>query len=259
MSAVALQMFGADLLKLRKKRGTLIWALVLALAPVVVFFIVKAVQHSSSPVEHGPAGGIEGYRDGLRAVAIFFGPLAAILIGVEAGAGDVSAGVFRDLVVTGRSRTALFASRIPAALVLCWMVVLGAFALLLLGSYLLASGGPTPSAALVFNGLGFTLLSTGAICAIAVGFASLSGSKAASITALIGWQLVASPLISQISSLGSARRGLLSESLTHFSPIEPGSRGQSVAVPQGTALIIIAVWIAVFVGLGAWRTRRIDA
>jgi ABC-2 type transport system permease protein len=259
MSAVALQMFGADLLKLRKKRGTLIWALVLALAPVVVFFIVKAVQHSSSPVEHGPAGGIEGYRDGLRAVAIFFGPLAAILIGVEAGAGDVSAGVFRDLVVTGRSRTALFASRIPAALVLCWTVVLGAFALLLLGSYLLASGGPTPSAALVFNGLGFTLLSTGAICAIAVGFASLSGSKAASITALIGWQLVASPLISQISSLGSARRGLLSESLTHFSPIEPGSRGQSVAVPQGTALIIIAVWIAVFVGLGAWRTRRIDA
>jgi len=99
---VALQMFGADLLKLREKRGTLIWALVLALAPVVVFFAVKAVQHSSNAVKYQPAGGIVGYRDGLRAIAIFFGPLAAILIGVEAGAGDVSAGVFRDLVVTGR-------------------------------------------------------------------------------------------------------------------------------------------------------------
>jgi ABC-type transport system involved in multi-copper enzyme maturation permease subunit len=259
MSDVALQMFGADLLKLRKKRGTLIWALVLALAPVVVFFVVKAVQHSSNPLEHGAAGGLEGYRDGLRAVAIFFGPLAAILIGVEAGAGDVSAGVFRDLVITGRSRTALFASRIPAALTLCWTVVLGAFALLLLGSYLLASGGPTPGAALVLNGLGFTLLSTGAICAIAVGFASLSGSKAASITALIGWQLVASPLISQIDSLGSARRGLLSESIAHFSPVDTGSRGQSVAVPQGVALIVVAVWVIVFVALGAWRTRRMDA
>jgi ABC-type transport system involved in multi-copper enzyme maturation permease subunit len=259
MSAVALQMFGADLLKLRKKRGTLIWALVLALAPVVVFFAVKAVQHSSNPLQHEPAGGIQGYRDGLRAVALIFGPLAAILIGVEAGAGDVSAGVFRDLVVTGRSRAALFASRIPAALALCWCVVLGGFVLLLLGTYLLASGGSTPGASIVLNGLCFTLLSTGAICVIAVGFASLVGSKAASITALIGWQLVASPLISQISSLGSARRGLLSDSVAHFSPVDTGGHGANVAVPQGTALIVVVVWLGVFVGLGAWRTRRMDA
>jgi ABC-type transport system involved in multi-copper enzyme maturation permease subunit len=259
MSTVALQMFGADLLKLRKKRGTLIWALVLALAPVVVFFVVKAVQHSSNPLQHEPAGGIQGYRDGLRAVALIFGPLAAILIGVEAGAGDVSAGVFRDLVVTGRSRTALFASRIPAALALCWSVILGAFALLLLGVYVLASGRPTPDATLVVNGLGFTLLSTGVICVVAVGFSSLVGSKAASITALIGWQLVASPLISQISSLGGARRGLLSDSVAHFSPVDTGGHGANVTVPQGTAAIAIAVWLAVLVGLGAWRTRRMDA
>ncbi len=42
------------------------------------------------------------------------------MIGIDAGAGDLSAGVFRDLVVTGRSRLALFASRVPAALALCW-------------------------------------------------------------------------------------------------------------------------------------------
>lgn len=260
MNAVALQMFGADLLKLRKKRGTVIWALVLALAPVVIFFAVKAAQHSSNAVKYEPAGGIQGYRDGLRAIAIFFAPLAAILIGVEAGAGDVSAGVFRDLVVTGRSRAALFASRIPAALTLCWSVVLGAFALLLIGTYAFASGRPTPDAALVLNGLGFTLLSTGVICVIAVGFASLTASKAASITALIGWQLVASPLISQIGSLGSARRGLLSEALAHFSPVETGGRrSASVAMPLGTATIVIVAWLIVFVALGAWRTRRMDA
>jgi ABC-type transport system involved in multi-copper enzyme maturation permease subunit len=259
VSEVALHMYRADLLKLRKKRGTLIWALVLALAPVVVFFVVKAVQHSSNAVKYEPAGGIEGYRDGLRAVAVFFGPLAAILIGVEAGAGDVSAGVFRDLVVTGRSRAALFASRVPAALTLCWAVVLGAFALLLLGTYALASGRPTPDAALVFNGLGFTLLSTGVICAVAVGFASLTASKAASITALIGWQLVASPLISQIGSLASTRRGLLSESVEHFSPVDVGGHGASVFVPSATALVVIVAWLVLFVGLGAWRTRQMDA
>ncbi len=259
MNAVALQMFGADLLKLRKKRSTLVWALVIALAPVIVFFAVKAIQHSSNASKYEPAGGMQGYRDGLRAVALFFGPLAAILIGVEAGAGDVAAGVFRDLVVTGRSRAALFASRVPAALALCWAVVLGAFALLLIGTYALAAGDPTPGAALVLNGLGFTLLSTGVICVVAVGFASLTASRPASITALIGWQLVASPLISQISSLGTLRRALLSESVAHFSPVGAGDHGANVYVPAGTAVIVILVWLIVFVALGARRTMRMDA
>ena len=50
MSAtIAAQMAGADLLKLRKKRSTVIWALVLAVAPLVIYFIFKGVQHSSGP------------------------------------------------------------------------------------------------------------------------------------------------------------------------------------------------------------------
>ena len=117
---VATQMFGADFLKLRRKRGILIWALVLALAPIVIFFMVMAIQHASNPAKYEPAGGASNFGDGLRVLALFFGPLAAILIGVEAGTSDASAGVFRDLVVTGRSRLALFASRVPAALALCW-------------------------------------------------------------------------------------------------------------------------------------------
>jgi ABC-type transport system involved in multi-copper enzyme maturation permease subunit len=258
-ATVALQMFGADLLKLRKKRGTLIWALVLAVAPVIVFLTVKAVQHSSNPVKYEPAGGTPGFSDGLRAIALFFDPLAAILIGVEAGGGDVSAGVFRDLVVTGRSRRALFASRVPAALALCWSVVGVSFVLLLAGSFLFASNLPTPDVALVLNGLGFTLLATGVVCVIAVGFASLTNSKPASITALIGWQLVASPLISQISSLGSAREGLLSQAVAHFSPVHVGDRGGSVTMAQGTAIAVLAIWLTVFLALGAWRTRTMDS
>ena len=77
---IAVQMVGADFLKLRKKRGTLIWALVLTLAPLIVYFIVKGLQHSSSPAEHGPAGGIEGFKDAMPVLALFFGPLAAIMI-----------------------------------------------------------------------------------------------------------------------------------------------------------------------------------
>jgi ABC-type transport system involved in multi-copper enzyme maturation permease subunit len=259
MSTIALRMFNADMLKVRKRLGTMIWACVLAIGPVLIFLTVKAIQHSSNPIKYEPAGGTPGFSDGLRVLALFFAPLAAILIGVEAGTGDASAGVFRDLVVTGRSRLALFASRVPAALALTWTVTLGAFLLLVAGVYLFASKLPTPDGALLLNGLGFTLLATGVVCVVAVGFAALTTSKPASITALIGWQLVASPLISQISSLGSARDGLLSQAIAHFSPVHVGDRGGAVTMSQGTGLLVLIAWLAIFLALGAWRTRTMDA
>ncbi|MCW3027461.1 MAG: hypothetical protein JWN81_672 [Solirubrobacterales bacterium] len=259
MTAIALRMVDADVLKLRKKRGTLAWALVLALLPVVILFAVKAIQHSSNPAHYGAAGGTAGFTDGLRLLSAFFGPLAAILIGVEAGVGDSAAGVFRDLVVTGRSRLALFASRVPAALAICWSVVVVGYLLVLLGTYAFAGNLPTPDGALILNGLGFTLLATGVVCVVAVGFAALTNSKPAAITALIGWQLVASPLIANISSLGSARDGVLSQALVHFSPVRFGGRGDVVAMSGGVALIVAAAWLAVFLALGAWRTRTMDA
>lgn len=260
MNATALRMFDADLLKLRKKRGTLVWVLVLALLPVIVLFAVRAGQHSSTPSQHPPAGGTPGFIDGLRVLCAFFGPLAAILVGVEAGTGDVAAGVFRDLVVTGRSRLALFASRIPAALIVCWSVMLVGYGLVLAGTFAFASNLPTPDTALILNGLGFTLLATGVVCVVAVGFASLTTSRPAAITVLIGWQLVASPLIANISSLGSARDGVLSQAIAHFSPVHiGGDRGANVTMSQSTALIVVAAWVALFLVLGAWRTRRMDA
>jgi ABC-type transport system involved in multi-copper enzyme maturation permease subunit len=258
MTAIALRMTGADLLKLRKRRGTLIWVLVLALLPVIVLFAVKAIQHSSNPATKAPAGGTPGYIDGLRLLALFFGPIAAILIGVEAGAGDSAAGVFRDLVVTGRSRLALFATRVPAALAVCWPVMVAGYGLVLLGTFVFAADLPTPDMALILNGLGFTLLATGVVCTVAVGFASLTTSKPAAITVLIAWQLVASPLIANISSLGKVRDGVLSQAIAHFSPVHVGGHGAAVAMAQPTALIVLVAWLAVFVALGAWRTRTMD-
>jgi ABC-type transport system involved in multi-copper enzyme maturation permease subunit len=257
-ATVAAQMTSADFLKLRKKRGTVIWALVLAILPLLAFFIVRAVQHSSNAVEHPPAGGIDGFHDGLRIVALFFGPLAAILIGVEGGTGDAAAGVLRDLVATGRSRLALFGSRIPAALVLSWLIVGVAYCVLLIGTYALASGAPTPDAALALNGLAFSLLSTGVICTIAVGFSSLLASRPAALTALIGWQLVASPVLVNITSLGSSRELILSQAIVQFSPVHIGDRSSAVSMSEATALIVIGVWTAAFVALGAWRMRTMD-
>jgi ABC-type transport system involved in multi-copper enzyme maturation permease subunit len=258
---VGAQMFGADFLKLRRKRGIMIWALVLAVAPILIFFLVSAIQHSSNPGKYGPAGGVNNFGDGLRVLTLFFGPLAAILVGVEAGTGDASAGVFRDLVVTGRSRLALFASRVPAALAVCWIVIVSAYVLLLAGSLIFASNLPTPGGALILNGLGFALLGTGVLCVIAVGLASLTSSKPAAIIVMIAWQIVASPLIASISSLGNSRRAILSQAVAHFSPVHvgEGGHGASVTMSEGTALLVVVVWVAVFLALGAWRTRTMDA
>jgi ABC-type transport system involved in multi-copper enzyme maturation permease subunit len=258
--AVAAQMFGADFLKLRKKRGILIWALVLAVVPVLLFFVIGAILHAATPSENGPAGGLHNFHIGVRLLGgLFFGPLTAILIGVEAGTGDASAGVFRDLVVTGRSRLALFASRVPAALALCWLVIVSAYLLILLGTFVFASNLPTPDGALIFNGLGFLLLSSGVLCAVAVGFASLTTSRPAAIIALIAWQVIASPLLASISVFGSARNAILDQALAHFSPVALGDRVSSLSMSGGTAAIVIIGWLVVFLGLGAWRTRSMDA
>jgi ABC-type transport system involved in multi-copper enzyme maturation permease subunit len=262
--AIAMRMVGADFLKIRRKYGTLAWALVLAMLPIIIFFVVGALEHSSSPGTHEPAGGTHNFTTGVRLLGgLFFGPLVAILIGVEAGTSDTGAGVFRDIVVTGRSRLALFASRIPAALALCWAVIVAAYVLIIIGTFAFAGPLPTPSPALLLNGLGFLLLATGVLCAVAVGFASLVGSKPAAIIALIAWQLVAGNLIASISSLGSARDGVLDQAVTHFSPValtDGGRHGPTiVTMSGGTAVLVIAAWLIVFLGLGAWRTRSMDA
>ncbi len=260
MTAIALRMAGADFLKIRKKRSTLIWALVLSLLPIVIFYAVKAVEHASNSSDE-PAGGISSFHDGLRLLGgLFFGPLVAILIGVEAGTGDSSAGVFRDLVVTGRSRLLLFATRVPAAVLLCWAVIITGYALVVLGTFVFAGGLPTPSGSLILNGFGFLLLSAGVLCAVAVGFASLITSKPGAIIALIAWQIIASPLISSITSLGSARDFVLTQGLSHFSPLAVADgHAANITMSGGTALLVIILWLAVFLGLGAWRTRTMDA
>jgi ABC-type transport system involved in multi-copper enzyme maturation permease subunit len=259
-ATIAAQMTGADFLKLRKRRGTTIWALAVAVFPLLVFFIVRAAQHSSNPVGYGPAGGTQGFIDAIRIIGIVFGPLAGILIGSDAGAGDHAAGVFRDLVVTGRSRIALFATRVPAAIALTWLVASSGYALAVLGTFAFAGSGPTPDSVGIVNGLLFTLLSTGAICAIAVGFSSLTASRPSALVALIGWQLIASPLLASIGSLGSARDLLLREAISHFSPVNlaDGHGPSVVSMGLPSAVFVLIAWLLVFLGLGAWRTRSMD-
>ncbi|HLW94314.1 MAG TPA: hypothetical protein VKS25_02960 [Solirubrobacteraceae bacterium] len=251
---IARRMVGAEFLKLRKSRSTVIWSLLLAVGSVVIFFVWRQLSR------HGgqPTGGTDGFWHGLELIGIFIAPLAAVLIGAEAGAGDTGSGVFRDLVVTGRSRVALFAARIPGALMLVCIVVSLSYGAMLAATFAFAGSLPNPSASDVLAGWGWALLVDGAVCVVAVGLASLTQSRPATITVLVGFELVASPLLLQTSSLGHARDALLDASVLRLSPVD--LHGAPVVGETAVlAVIVMLAWMVVAAAAGAWRTHRADA
>jgi ABC-type transport system involved in multi-copper enzyme maturation permease subunit len=255
---VARQMISADLLRLRKKRGVIALALVVVLAPIVIATGYDAIKHASDPAHYGPAGGLHNFTDLLAMLGLFMGPVAAVLIGAEAGAGDLGAGVFRDNVLTGRSRTALFLARIPAAVAVTLAVTALGFAIGLAATFIFAAGLPTPSLSVVLEAAAWLALANSVVCVIAVGLGSLTGSRPGTITALIGWELVLSPLIVRAVSLGTLRRGLLDAALLFFKP-GPVNGGPVIAMPVAVAIVVTIGWLLVLPALGAWRMRTRDA
>lgn len=255
---MARQMVSADLLRLRKKRGVMALVLTVVLAPLVIWTGYSVIEHASNPASYGPAGGLHHFVKMLDLLGIFMGPVAAVLIGAEAGAGDLAAGVFRDNVLTGRSRLALFGTRIPAALAVCFAVIGLAFAVGVAVTFAFAGGLATPSLSLILESAAWLALANGIVCVIAIGLASLTGSRPGTITALIGWQLVLSPLLLQSASLGSARDGLLDGALVFLKP-GPSSGAPVLTMAVALAVAVTALWLAVLPALGAWRMQTRDA
>ncbi len=252
---IARQMFVAEVLKLRRNRGLIALSLVLSVGLLVVFFGYNAIEHASNPAQNGPAGGVTGFNRGVQALGIYFGALTAILIGTEAGTADISSGVFRDLVATGRSRLALFFVRAPAALLVTVLCTGAGFLVTLICTFLLSGGTPTPSLSLILQSAGWIVLANIMLVSLAVGVGSLTGSRAATLTAVIGWQAVATPLLRGITTLGSARNLLLTVSLSKVSPVSH----PDILMTTGAALAVLAGWFLIPTLAGASRTQTQDA
>jgi hypothetical protein len=252
------QMVSADLLRLRKKRGFMALVLAVVLAPLVIWTGYQVIEHASNPAHYGPAGGVNHFVRMLDLLGVFMGPVAAVLIGAEAGAGDLAAGVFRDNVLTGRSRLALFLSRIPAALAVTFAVIGLGLAVGLAVTFGFAGGQATPGLSLILESAAWLALANGVVCVIAIGLASLTGSRPGTITALIGWELVLSPMLVQANSLGSLRRGLLDAVMLFLKP-GPADGAPVILMPVAVAIVVSALWLVILPALGAWRTQTRDA
>jgi hypothetical protein len=248
----------AEVLKIRKRRGLVVSTLALTLAPMVVAYVVLALLHATDPAKHGSVGGLENFSGSME-VLTQLSAVAAILVGATLGAGDLGAGVFRELVVTGRSRLALFAARVPAGLALLLVFTGGAFAITATAATVLAGSSDAPSGNVLAHAAGWLALVTAPSFALALGVSSLLGSRATSIGILLGWQLVAMPLLVQFGALGALREGLVDAATSRLAPTVLVEDGATVSMSVGAAVVVLLAWMALPLVAGAWRTCTRDA
>ncbi len=249
---------GAELLKLRKRRGLLISTFALTLIPMIVGYLVVLLMHASDPAKHDPAGGLENFTGSIEMLALLAG-VAGILVGSTLGSADLGAGVFRELVITGRSRWSLFGARIPGGLVFLLPFVLAGFAVAAGASFAFADASQaTPSTASLVESAAWVVLVATTSLVLALGVSAAFASRGTAIGILLAWQLAVAPLLLSIDALGGLREGMLAAAVERLRPAEVGAE---LAVPMslGVALAVVAAWIVVPLAAGGWRTATRDA
>jgi hypothetical protein len=113
-------------MELRRRRGLMIALIVVNIGIPAVFLVVRLVSHAVDPESYGPAGGYSIFTQLVAGVMFIFGFIVAAVVGCTAGSVDLTEGMFRHAVITGRSRLALYLARIPAGLaIVISMVAIG--------------------------------------------------------------------------------------------------------------------------------------
>jgi hypothetical protein len=113
-------------LEIRKRRGLMITMVVLIIVPTVLFYGLRLLFHAIDPHTYAVAGSPQFFSQATNLIDEF-GFIAAAALGAAAGTTDLSDGMFRHLVITGRSRLALYLARIPAGLAITVPLVALAF------------------------------------------------------------------------------------------------------------------------------------
>jgi len=115
-------------LEIRKRRGLIITIAVLIVAPTVLIYGFRLLFHAVDAHSYGLAGN-PGIFSELSNLMAEFGFIGAAALGAAVGTTDLTDGMFRHLVITGRSRLALYLARIPAGLAITIPLVALGFAM----------------------------------------------------------------------------------------------------------------------------------
>lgn len=249
-----MRLLSAELLKLRRRRSLMIWAALLTIGAMVTIYGILAILHATDPAQHGPAGGARQFDNGMYALSLF-GGVAAVMVGAAAGAGDLGAGVFRDLVVTGRPRWQLYAARLPAVLAITVPLALAAAGLAVGATITFRDFLPAPTGGEIVRGLGWAATIAVLNGMLGLGLAALSGSRSTVIGVMLAVQLALTPLLVNIDYLGWLRMILPHAAADRLEPTNPWFPHQPLAV----AMLTVACWIVAALAVGGWRTSTRDA
>ncbi len=253
----------AELLRLRKNRALVAWMVIMTTGAVTAFNLIAEGFHLNDSVHNGPVGGAANLQHTILLIS-FIGSVAAAILGSTVGTSDLSSGVYRDLVVTGKSRTTLFLARVPGMLLFWIPLVTIAYLVGVAFDFAFAGGLATPGLTpIIKDGLWAIMVTSIALCA-SLGVSALIGSRGIAIGVLLGWQLAATPLLLNISQLGVTREAVLTAATSRVAPLSgpsgPGGEAASALHMSLTAAIIVLLaWILIPLAVGGWRTTTRDA
>jgi hypothetical protein len=272
----SLPLIGAKLLELRKRRTIMIITALFTVALPVIFYAIRIIYRVGDPARYVPAGEPDAFAT-VGALLDEFGFIVAATLGATAATSDLADGMFRHLVITGRSRLALYLARILAGLaILLSLAAVGFTVACLVTAFAhspLSHGEVVPSpAAMVRSGLwleldlviGFT---------IGLGLGSLMGQRTIPVILLIVLEIILTPrLFAHPLSphLINAQRLFFGVAMNQLKPA--ALAGGVMVTPQGGAaapnlppmpiwamITVIAGWIIVWSVIGAWKMITRDA
>jgi hypothetical protein len=116
-------MIATRVMELRQRRGLMIALIVVNIGLPGVFLLIRLLLHAFAPRTNPPAGAGVIFAVLVAGLLYTFGFIVAATVGCTAGSRDLTEGMFRHLVVTGRSRLALYLARIPAGLAIVMPLV----------------------------------------------------------------------------------------------------------------------------------------
>ena len=267
-------MIGAKFLELRRRRVLMAVTAAFTVGTPVIFYGIREIYHLSDPARYGPAGA-DAFANVVTLMAEL-GFIVAVMLGATAGTSDLTDGMFRHLVITGRSRLALYLTRIPAGLsILLSLAAVGLTVAALATAFL---GGSEPASAvaalpgdLARSGLwleldlviGFT---------VGLGLGSLMGQRTVPVVLLTVWQIIITPALANhvLPHLINAQRIVVGVAMDQLKPavlaggvtVGPTGGIQPVALPPmptWAMAAVIAGWILGWLAIGAWKMATRDA
>ena len=267
-------LISAKFLELRKRRTLMIVTVLFTVALPVIFYAIRLLYHLGDPARYAPAGAPNAFAT-IGILMAEFGFIAAAMLGATAGTADLTDGMFRHLVITGRSRLALYLARIPAGLSILLSLAAAGFTVTCLVTAFLgspqAAGAVTLSpSAMIGAGLwlelnlviGFT---------VGLGLGSLMGQRTVPVILLTVLTIIITPALAAHALpyflngerlvVGVAMDQLKPAALAGGTQVGPGGGAglQIPPMPTWAMITVITGWIIGWSILGAYRMVTRDA